>query len=93
MVTRMGHTGSRRRPVSRLVRVVGIILGLFDDQLLPFSFEDYLELADTVWRTIRFAYATGRPESTVAHAAKRQTKYLRGMKPPQAMYSQHHAGR
>ena len=84
-------------------------------QGIPFSFEDYLQLVDTVGRTIRtdkkgyisgetpkilvrldidtdtfidyasrflkeFGHAVGRPEALVAHAAKRQAKYLRGMK-------------
>jgi hypothetical protein len=95
-------------------------------QGIPFSFEDYLELVDTVGRTIRtdkkgyipeatpkilirldidtdtfiehanrflkeFGHAIGRPESMVAHAAKRQTKYLRGIKTARAMYCQHQA--
>jgi len=89
-------------------------------QGIPFSFEDYLELVDTVGRTIRtdkkgyipdttpkilvrldidtdtfiehasrflkeFGHAIGRPEAMVAHAAKRQTKYLRGIKTARAM--------
>ncbi len=89
-------------------------------QGIPFSFEDYLELVDTVGRTIRtdkkghipettpkilirldidtdtfiehasrflkeFGHAIGRPESMLAHAAKRQTKYLRGIKTARTM--------
>jgi hypothetical protein len=95
-------------------------------QGIPFSFEDYLELVDTVGRTIRtdkkgyipeatpkilirldidtdtfiehasrflkeFGHAIGRPESMVAHAAKRQTKYLRGIKTARAMCCQRQA--
>ena len=32
-----------------------------------------------------FGHAIGRPEAMVAHAAKRQTKYLRGIKTARAM--------
>ena len=95
-------------------------------QGIPFSFEDYLELVDTVGRTIRtdkkgyipdttpkilvrldidtdtfiehanrflkeFGHAIGRPEAMVAHAAKRQTKYLRGIKTARAMCCQRQA--
>jgi REP element-mobilizing transposase RayT len=84
------------------------------EQAIPFGFQDYLELVDTVGRTIRldkrgaispttpkilvrleidtdafiahasrflkeFGHAVGRPETLVAHADKRQTKFLRGM--------------
>jgi len=87
---------------------------------IPFAFEDYLELVDTVGRTIRadkrghipetaprilarlnidtdtfiqyasrflkeFGHAVGRPEAMMAHAAKRQAKYLRGMKAARAI--------
>lgn len=84
------------------------------EQAIPFAFDDYLELVDTVGRTLRadkrgaipqstpkillrlnidteafiehashflkeFGHAVGRPEALVAHAAQRQSKYLRGM--------------
>jgi hypothetical protein len=38
-----------------------------------------------------FGHAIGRPESMVAHAAKRQTKYLRGIKTVRAMCCQRQA--
>ena len=93
---------------------------------IPFSFEDYLELVDTVGRTIRtdkkgyipattpkilvrldidtdtfieyatrflkeFGHAVGRPEALTAHAAKRQAKYLRGIKTARKMYGERKA--
>jgi len=38
-----------------------------------------------------FGHAIGRPESMVAHAAKRQTRYLRGIKTAWAMCCQRQA--
>ena len=95
-------------------------------QAIPFSFEDYLQLVDTVGRTIRtdkkgyipgetpkilarlnidtdtfiehasrflkeFGHAVGRPEAMVAHAAKRQAKYLRGIQTARALCCQRKA--
>ena len=38
-----------------------------------------------------FGHAVGRPEALVAHAAKRQAKYLRGIKTARKMYGERKA--
>jgi len=66
-----------------------ISLRCIEATLLDIDTDTFIEHASRFLK--EFGHAIGRPESMVAHAAKRQTKYLRGIKTARAMYCQRQA--